>query len=437
MSNVPLSTETIRLEYSEAQHHALFDSQTLGRFRFFPKGRRLGITRGTAQAFIEWMLEGKALLWGDTINANIDRYFERYFRPVLKQHNIDYRWNQQKRLLTVGEGYTDFRSADRPENWEGFGYHVVFLNEAGIILNNRYLYENAVLPMLIDNPNSQLIAAGTPKLRQGKGRLFVELKNQADQGRPGYYTKQFSTFDNPWLALQQIRDLANEIPEAERAQEIYGDCVEMSGTIVKREWLQTGVLRGDYDVVLGVDLAISKRDTADYTACVAMARDVGGMIYVLDAQRIRGAFHEVIQFIEMMAERWKPVSIAVETVQYQAAVVQELMRTTLLPVRPVVPERDKITRFHPLALRYEQSMITHAPQLSKEYEDELLAFPIGDHDDLVDAAVYAFQTMRVVTRYGYQSTGERRMTEEGDRVIHRTASTWGTVSGVSDTRGFI
>ncbi len=172
--------------YSEAQSYVFFDSEPLGRYRIFPKGRRLGVTRGAAHACIEWMLEGKAVLWGDTVNSNIRRYVERYFLPALKTDGVPYKWNIIEKLIRVGGGYTDFRSADNPETWEGFGYDVIFLNEAGIILqgeNGQYLYRNAVLPMMLDNPNSQLIAAGAPK---GKQNLFYELYQRALSGEPGY-----------------------------------------------------------------------------------------------------------------------------------------------------------------------------------------------------------------------------------------------------------
>ena len=75
--------------------------------------------------------------------------------------------------------------------------------------------------------------------------------------------------------------------------------------------------------------------------------------------------------------------------------VQELMRTTRLPVIPARPDKDKASRLMPLAARYEQGMVHHAPahggNAIKALEDELAAFPNGAHDDLVDALVYAWQ----------------------------------------------
>jgi predicted phage terminase large subunit-like protein len=99
----------------------------------------------------------------------------------------------------------------------------------------------------------------------------------------------------------------------------------------------------------------------------------------------------VLRFIEMMAAKWNPSMIGIEQVQYQAAVVQELLRRTKLPIRGIRPDRDKVTRFAPLEARYEQSQVMHCQGLPAYFEDELLSFPVGRHDDVVDALAYAWQ----------------------------------------------
>ena len=111
-------------------------------------------------------------------------------------------------MLEVGDGYTDFRSADKPANWEGFGYDVILLNEAGIILGGergKYLYQSAVLPMLMDSPTSQLIAVGTPK----GINLFYDLSKRGLDSVAGYHTRRFSTYDNPWLSRPGIEAVVN------------------------------------------------------------------------------------------------------------------------------------------------------------------------------------------------------------------------------------
>lgn len=167
----------------------------------------------------------------------------------------------------------------------------------------------------------------------------------------------------------------------------------IEGALFRRDWIGRQVVpRSGTRIAMGVDLALSTKTSADYTACVVMARDEFGKLYVLDAVRERVDFPNALRLIKNMAEKWKPNSIAIEQVAYQAVVVQELLRQTTLPIRGVTPDKDKLTRAQPLALRYEQGLVHHA-QLPSWFEDELLAFPQSQHDDAVDALVYAYQSV--------------------------------------------
>lgn len=171
------------------------------------------------------------MMWGDTVSGNIDRYVERYFQPILKHLPLNiWNWNSTKRVMKIGRATIDFRSADRPENWEGFGYHLIFLNEAGIILQDPYLYDNAVLPMLMDFPNAKLIAAGTPKGKKAKNgqHKFFQLWENGTRDKVNYRLLRYSSYDNPFIAKSEIDLLASIYDEQNRKQEIFGEFIDMT-----------------------------------------------------------------------------------------------------------------------------------------------------------------------------------------------------------------
>lgn len=224
----------IALTWLDYQKEVFFDFPKGIKYKVIPKGRRAGFTRGAANTFIKKLVKGEGpLLWGDTINGNIQRYYERYFYPVLHDNKIKHRFDSVHKKLEIGRHYADFRSEDNPENWEGFAYELIYLNEAGIILKNRSLYINSVLPMMLDYPDSKLIAAGVPKgkiLRDGTEHPFYTLAKRADDNPAKYFKRTFTSYDNPLLNPQDIKDLEDEIamlgPEQIR-QEIYGEFIEM------------------------------------------------------------------------------------------------------------------------------------------------------------------------------------------------------------------
>lgn len=174
----------------------------------------------------------------------------------------------------------------------------------------------------------------------------------------------------------------------------------LEGALFRRDWIGRQVSpRSGTRIAMGVDLALSNKQSADYTAIVVVARDEWGKIFVLDAVRERVDFPSALRLIRNVADKWNPSAIAIEQVAYQAVVVQELLRSTTLPIRGVTPDKDKVTRAQPLALRYEQGLVHHA-QLPSWFEDELLAFPQSQHDDAVDALVYAYQAVMRMTISG-------------------------------------
>lgn len=227
----------IRLTYTQQQIDIFFP-KVPARHTIIPKGRRFGATRGASHACIQWAIEKMPILWGDTVYGNITKYVERYFQPALKSNNIPFDWKVQERVLKIGDGYIDFRSADNPSNWEGFGYRKIVLNEAGIILGDKegnqgpYLYTNAVRPMMTDYTDAELYALGVPKgkrLRTGKPHPFSMLWEMV--GQDGYRGQRYSSYDNPYLLETDVdelkADMARMDPEQIR-QEIYGEFIEMS-----------------------------------------------------------------------------------------------------------------------------------------------------------------------------------------------------------------
>lgn len=188
------------------------------------------MTRGAATFFVQSCFEQKLnVLWVETTYGNIMRYYERYFLPELKKFPKDsWSYNIQRNELKMGDSVIDFRSADAPENIEGFGYNYVFLNEAGHIMKSKYLYQHAVLPMLIDYPDSKLIAGGVPKGRRWKGELhpFYEMYLKTVEDPENYKFFHYTTYDNPILKKEEIDSLVTTFDQLTYKQEIMAEFID-------------------------------------------------------------------------------------------------------------------------------------------------------------------------------------------------------------------
>ncbi len=220
----------MQLNYTKAQEEIFFPKSPK-RFTIVSKGRRVGLTRGASQALTEYsLIRDYKILWGETIYSNVQRYIDLYFMPLLKQlpDNL-YSWNIRLNQLRIAQSTIDFRSADNPDSWEGFGYDVIFINEAGIILKNPDLYKKTILPMLMDFPNSRLIAAGVPKgkkIRGGAIHPFYELYQKAQADSSNYHSFKLSSYDNPFLDVTTIKEIENALDSKIASQEIYGEFID-------------------------------------------------------------------------------------------------------------------------------------------------------------------------------------------------------------------
>ena len=228
------------IKYTEAQYDVFFGC--MHRFRIVQKGGRVGFTQGAAQFIIQSMIESptpKAFLWGDVTLGNVRKYWDQYFFPVLRKIGREgkaWRINRVGMELHLGKCVCHFRSADNPGNWEGFGYHFIFLNEAGLILKNAYIWEQAVHKTLLDHPNSVMVAAGVPK---GLNTFSEMIQWAQDPKMKDWKHFHFSTYANPFISEKAIDDYVRDSPDMAR-QEIYGEVVGADDNplqFIKSEWV--------------------------------------------------------------------------------------------------------------------------------------------------------------------------------------------------------
>lgn len=160
------------------------------------------------------------------------------------------------------------------------------------------------------------------------------------------------------------------------------------GIIFRREWFDYfDELPRDrrFLFTMGVDLASSERERADYTARAIVAEDEFHEHWILGVVRVKTeSGHR--EFVIDGAAAYPGISkIIIETNQHQSTLVQDLLSQTSLPVVGRRTDTDKRTRARAVAARYEARRVHHHRSLrGGAYEAELTDFPKG-HDDQIDA----------------------------------------------------
>lgn len=378
-------------KYHEKQKQIFEDGH---KYKVIQKGRRFGLTHGMAKYVIEKMLcaEGP-VIWIDTIHSNIKKYIERYFMPELKR--IDkrfWKYNKTELQLTLMNQNCDFRSADKPENMEGFGYKTMIINEAGIVLKNRELWLQSLLPMIMDY-DAEVIIGGTPKGKKTKDKqthLFYELSLMEKENKK-YKTFHFTTYDNPLLNKEIIKEVEEQIPKYLREQEIQGQFIDktISG-IIKPEWWnyidEDDIYKEKWIKKVQMwDTAFKAGQENDFTVCETWLITKNKYI-LLNVFRDRLEFPELKKAAIDLHQQYNPNEVWIEDKASGISLIQELKRETRIPIKQIKADKDKLEYINSITPLIEQGKVylvknkTWLPDFTDECED----YPDVEFDDQID-----------------------------------------------------
>ena len=225
--------------------------------------------------------------------------------------------------------------------------------------------------------------------------------------------------DTPQLAGTGYKGKLLAQTEVERERLLRGNWkIVASDGLFKREWFAGKILDAapaGLRRVRAWDLAATEASLGndpDYTAGALLGRDKDGRFFVLDVCRTRSTPRGVIDFIRATADRdGKDVPIRFEEEGGSGgkfAVAEVVKALAGYRVQAVKPTTNKAARAGPLASQAEAGnvFLVRGPW-NDAFLGELSRFPVGNHDDQVDAAAYAFAEL----------TSKRGPIKDGDIVV--------------------
>lgn len=124
---------------------------------------------------------------------------------------------QDKRLEVLGGGTIEVWTLDVPDPARGRKYHLVIVDEAGMVRGLMLLWQAAIRPTLTDY-RGKAVFLGTPKGASGD---FVRLHRGAG-GKDTWRAVSGKTVDNPYIDVAEVEDARAELPPAIFAQEYEG-----------------------------------------------------------------------------------------------------------------------------------------------------------------------------------------------------------------------
>jgi len=236
--------------------------------------------------------------------------------------------------------------------------------------------------------------------------LLMRIKGEVESNQASGIFKMYPLIDNNEKCIwkgkypdaKAIEDEKKKVSNENAWQREYLlRIIPADDQVIYPEWIQyydklpesVSYADGFQETVMGVDLAISQKSSADYFTIVSAyvyEKDNILKIYILgNTVNKRCTFPEQVELIKHMALNHKNSLACIESVAYQESVVQQLKHLGLQRVKSVGVTVDKRSRLQATTAAVQNGQILFPREGADDLIQQLVGFGTEKHDDLVDA----------------------------------------------------
>jgi predicted phage terminase large subunit-like protein len=181
-----------------------------------------------------------------------------------------------------------------------------------------------------------------------------------------------------WLSLYAQRPVAEE------------------GAIFKRGWFKTFSTEPELKrIVFSLDTAFKTGKQNDYSVIAVFGEAKDGY-FLLHVTRERLEFPDLKRRVVSLSDIMRPHAVLVEDAASGQSLIQALKSETRLPILPVKPMGDKVSRANAVSPLVESGRVYLRDQAAwlNDFLEELTSFPAAPHDDQTDAFCQALSYLR-------------------------------------------
>lgn len=238
-------------------------------------------------------------------------------------------------------------------------------------------------------------------LEADKKKEWTEIKIPAiDDNWESFWPEKFS--------IAYLEEMKQEMWEYFFNSQYQQDPINLWGWDFKKEYFEyydyfeVAPIQERFNIISFLDPAISQKQEADFTWLVTIWVDsITNLIYLLEVKQLKETPDEIIEQVFITRDKfhkiWHTYKLWIEVIQYQKMLALEIqkqmrLRDKFFLMEEVRPQWEKEARIRAsLQPRYSNKTILHPkhePNV-RNLETELLKFPNGKHDDLIDSLASA------------------------------------------------
>lgn len=314
------------------------------------------------------------------------------------------KWNNKRPDLIVGDDLENDEIVLNSERRQKFkrwfyGALVPSLSQNGVIrIVGTILHEDSLLNNLMPSEWDRNTVVEPLKVYSTKARpswKAIKYRAHTDDFKHILWPENY---DSAWFIAQRQDFIDRGLADV-YSQEYLNEPIDETVAYFKKSDF-VAMDKHDKDVRLhyyiAADLAISEKETADYSVFVVAGVDENKIIHVKQVIRERLDGRDIVDMCISLQRLYEPELFGIEEMQVSKAIGpflrEEMIRTGVYLNLAVLKHggKDKMARARSIqgrlrarAVKFDKSADWYPP-----FEDELCKFPRGRNDDQVDAIAY-------------------------------------------------
>jgi predicted phage terminase large subunit-like protein len=315
------------------------------------------------------------------------------------------KWNNKRPDLIVGDDLENDEIVMNPDRRNKFkrwfnGAVIPSLSMNGVVrIVGTILHEDSLLNNLMPKEYDKDVVISPLKIsRNGKIRRpwhSIKYRAHTDDFDEILWPEKYTA---EWFLAERQDFIDQGIPDV-YSQEYLNEPIDETVAYFKRadfKPMSQEDKKNRMHIYITVDLAISEKETADYSVFMVCGIDENRMLHVLNVIRDRLDGRDIVDMLIALQKTYDPELVGIEEMQVSKAIGpflrEEMMRTgvylNLIPLKH--QGKDKIARARSIQARMRAGGVRFdkSGDWYNRLEEELCKFPRGTRDDQVDAFAY-------------------------------------------------